>query len=109
MGKRNNRTCIICGKEYQYCPTCGSDVGKPSWYFIFDGENCHEIYETCVAYRDKVITTAEAYEKISKLDLSGLEDFAPSTKAQIEEILKYKASVKPVKKAEDTNNTKNKK
>ena len=40
MGIKNNRECIICGRSYHYCPTCGADVGKPTWYAIFDGQNC---------------------------------------------------------------------
>ena len=31
MGKKNNRTCIICGKKYTYCPVCNSgDTNKPT-------------------------------------------------------------------------------
>ena len=29
MGKKNNRTCIICGENYAYCPHCGEDANKP--------------------------------------------------------------------------------
>lgn len=87
---KNNRTCIICNKPYHYCPTCGSDSEKPSWYLIFDGENCHDIYETCVIYRDKAIDKKQAYEKVSKLDVSELDNFAEATKSQIKEILSYK-------------------
>ena len=96
MGKKNNRTCIICGQNYRYCSACGEDAGKPTWYFIFDGENCHDIYETCVAYRDKIITQKEAYEKISSLDTSKLKDFAEATQSQIKEILSYKDETKPM-------------
>ena len=94
MGKKNNRTCIICGQGYSYCSHCGEDAGKPTWYFIFDSENCHDIYETCVAYRDKKITQKEAYEKISVLDTSKLKNFAEATQAQIKEILSYKNETK---------------
>ena len=95
MGKKNNRKCIICGHSYHFCPTCGEDTGKPTWYFIFDGQNCHDIYEVCVAYRDNVITQKEAYEKMSVLDTSKLKDFAEVTQAQIKEILSYKDETKP--------------
>lgn len=87
MGAKNNRNCIICNKSYHYCPTCGADSSKPTWYAIFNNENCHDIYETCVAYRDKVITPEQAYEKIMKLDISDLESFVDATKAQIKEII----------------------
>lgn len=87
MGKKNNRICIICKKSYHFCPTCGEDAGKPSWYSIFDGENCHDIYEVCVGYRDKVLSAKDAYERISKLDISGLENFNEVTRNQIKEII----------------------
>ena len=90
-----NRTCIICGKRYSYCNNCQRDAGKPTWYFIFDGQNCHDMYEVCVAYRDNVITQKEAYEKMSVLDTSKLKDFAEVTQAQIKEILSYKEETKP--------------
>ena len=95
MGKKNNRVCIICGKEYRYCSACGEDAGKPTWYFIFDGQNCHDIYEVCTQYRDGEIDANVAYEKISKLDISKLKDFAEVTQAQIKEILSYKDETKP--------------
>lgn len=88
MSKKNERICCICGASYSFCPVCNSeDVGKPSWYFIFDSENCHDIYEVCVGYRDKVLSAKEAYERISKLDISGLEDFNVTTAGQIKEII----------------------
>lgn len=119
MGKRNNRTCIICKTPYHYCPTCGEDSGKPSWYAIFDGQNCYDIYEVCTQYRDKVIDAETAYDLISKLDLSKMDDFAEITKSQIEEIMKLhkeaiaktaveEKKVEPVKEIiKNTNNTKN--
>ena len=63
MGKKNNRTCIICGKNYTYCPVCNSgDANKPTWHFIFDGQHCHDIYEVCTQYRDGEIDATVAYE-----------------------------------------------
>lgn len=118
MAKHNNRTCIICGRGYRFCGSCREDVTKPSWYNIFDSKRCNDIYEICVSYRDNVLDIKEAYEKISKLDLSDLENFASSTKSQIEEIMKYKSKSSVVKqvetkdvvlKANDTKNSKEKK
>ena len=120
MGK-TNRKCCICGQNYHYCPTCGEDSGKPSWYHIFDGQNCHDIYETCTQYRDKVIDAETAYNLISKLDLSKIDAFAESTRLQIEEIKKLheetaikenvvvkEEKVETVKEiAKNTDNTKN--
>lgn len=103
MGRKNNRTCIICGSRYGYCGACNEDASKPTWYFIFDGQNCHDIYEVCTQYRDKEIDVKEAYKKISKLDISNIKDFAEPTRKQIEEILE---TGKPVKETATSKKTK---
>lgn len=97
MGKLN-RTCIICGKRYSYCNNCQRDSVKPTWYAIFDTERCHAIYEICTNYRDGIITIENAKERLSKFDLSDLENFAEATKNQIKEILSYKDETKPMDK-----------
>ena len=106
MGKKNNRTCIICGENYAYCPHCGEDANKPTWYFIFDGQNCHDIYGVCTQYRDGEIDVNVAYEKISKLDISNIKNFAESTRIQIDEILAKGKDVKSVAEKVKTDNTK---
>ena len=107
MRKKNNRKCIICGHSYHFCPTCGEDAGKPTWYFIFDGENCHDIYEVCTQYRDKKIDVKKAYELISKLDLSNIEDFVEVTKNQIKEIIRLNEEATNVKESVEKAEVKN--
>ena len=102
-----NRTCIICGKRYSYCNNCQRDTGKPTWYFIFDGENCHDIYEVCTQYRDKKIDAKKAYELISKLDLSNIEDFVETTKNQIKEIIRLNEETTKVKESVEKAEVKN--
>ena len=106
MGKKNNRKCIICGNSYHFCPTCGEDTGKPTWYFIFDGQNCHDIYEVCTQYRDGEIDVKSAYEKISKLDISNIKNFAEATRIQIEEILEKGKDTNSVAEKVKTDNIK---
>ena len=107
MGKKINRICCICGRSYSYCPTCGEDAGKPTWYFIFDGQNCHDIYEVCTQYRDGEIDAKVAYEKISKLDISNIKDFYEATRIQIEEIIANGKESKTIVDKVKANNTKN--
>ena len=102
-----NRMCIICGKKYSYCNNCQRDSGKPTWYFIFYGQNCHDIYEVCTQYRDGEIDAKVAYEKISKLDISNIKDFAEATRIQIDEIIANGKESKTIVDKAKTNNTKN--
>lgn len=108
--EKNNKVCIICKKAYSYCPNCKHDNDKPTWYAIFHDQNCHDIYDVCTSYRDKVFTKKEAYYAIKKLDISFLDDFNESTKNQILDILSYeneKNIEKPLAK-EKAENKKNK-
>ena len=108
MRKNHKFLLIICGKNYTYCPVCNSgDANKPTWYFIFDGQNCNDIYEVCTQYRDGKIDAKVAYEKISKLDISDIKNFAEATRIQIEEILAKSKDVNSVSEKVKTNNTKN--
>ena len=109
MGNKNNRSCIICNKSYRYCPTCGEDSDKPTWYFIFDRQNWHDIYEVCTQYRDGKIDIQEAYEKVSKLDISDLDNFPTVTQSQIKEIIANGKESKTIVDKAKTSNTKKKK
>lgn len=106
-----NRTCHVCGKRYYYCSSynCDRSRGKPRWMVMFDEENCLNIWQALSERFQKTrkaeeflklgqITESdlsrikseairEAAEKLNSYDLSGLEDFVPQIRKEIEEIL----------------------
>ena len=86
--ERNLRTCTVCRGGYKYCPHCDKDNDKPTWYFSFCKENCHDIYEVASRFENKQIDANTAKEKLDKLDLSRLDNFGFSYKKSIERINK---------------------
>ena len=80
------RTCSVCRNPYSYCPHCGEDKLKPTWYFSFCGENCKDIYDVTAKYENGQIDANGAKVKLDKLDLSKLDKFGTSYKASIEKI-----------------------
>ena len=80
------RTCSVCRNSYSYCPHCGEDKLKPTWYFSFCGENCKDIYDVTAKYENGQIDANGAKVKLDKLDLSKLDKFGASYKASIEKI-----------------------
>ena len=109
MSKRDIRTCVLCKQNYSYCPVCNpEDRLKPTWYFCYCSDNCHDIDSIASAYEDGRMTDIEAKTKLEKLDLSRKEYFGESYKNSIASIIKAKAQVikkenkktevKPVKK-----------
>ena len=81
-----NKTCVICGNKYSYCPVCSKDADKPSWMRLFDESNCNEIYAICTGFRDNVISENEAKERLEKCDLSRLKNFNKGTQDMIAKI-----------------------
>ena len=84
--ERDLRTCTVCRGGYKYCPHCDKDNDKPTWYFSFCSENCHDIYEVASKFESKQMDANTAKEKLDKLDLSRLDNFGFSYKKSIERI-----------------------
>jgi hypothetical protein len=97
MEANKKRRCIICGKEYSYCPKCRKDKDKPVWMFTFDSQNCHDIYQVLIDEQYGHITEAEAKAKLQKLDLSGKANFDEATRTLVEKIMNYSGVVSEVK------------
>ena len=94
MTKKGLRTCCVCHQEHMYCPVCNpEDRLKPTWYFCYCSDNCHDIDSIASAYEDGRISDTEAKEKLEKLDLSRKEYFGESYKNSIASIMKAKAQV----------------
>ena len=64
------RKCILCGKEYNYCPTCTKDRNKPLWHKLYDSENCKNIFNALNDYNFNLISKEEAQAKLRSCDLS---------------------------------------
>ena len=94
MSKRDIRTCVLCKQNYSYCPVCNpEDRLKPTWYFCYCSDNCHDIDSIASAFEDGRMTDIEAKAKLEKLDLSRKEYFGESYKNSISSIMKAKAQV----------------
>lgn len=94
-----NRKCVLCGTDYEYCPTCERFAGYPRWMFLFHDENCKKIYEVLNNYGAGAIDKNEAKSELSKLDLSKKNQFNSNFKDLVNEIYGYTA---PVKKTSDS-------
>lgn len=64
------RKCVLCGKEYEYCPSCPKDKSKALWHKLYDSENCRNIFTALNDYSFKLVTKEEAKELLSKCDLT---------------------------------------
>lgn len=84
---RDERTCVICGMHYSYCPNCVDYNSQPRWRFLFHDKNCHDIYNVLNDYGASVITKEQARAKLKALDLTNLNSFRKDFRDQIKEIM----------------------
>ncbi len=75
--KKGMRKCVVCGQEYEFCPTCAESADEPTWRLMFHDLNCREIYNISTAYLAKQMTKEEAIEAYKKTDLSIRDNILP--------------------------------
>ena len=85
MGKKLR--CWVCGKEHDYCPTCGDTNG---WKYTADTPNCYQIYMVLNDTQAGVFSQKDAVEKFANLDVHYEDDLSwmrPHIERQIREII----------------------
>ena len=103
MIKKGMRICCVCHREYMYCPVCNpEDRQKPTWYYVYCGENCKDIYAVTSDYENGKIFANDAKQQLDKLDLSKIEAFGESYQNTINKINKNATNVKPRNKTLET-------
>ena len=102
---RHERICTVCQTHYSYCPHCGEDRMKPTWMFMFDSENCQNIFRCMNMFSHGEISKEDALGLLGKCDLTKLESFHPVIKQTIKELIEDGKDVEDVK--DVTTNEKN--
>lgn len=62
---RYDRSCILCGKVYEYCNSCSAFQDKPVWMFSYCSEDCKDITSLLTDY---------IYNKVPKEDAKKIID-----------------------------------
>ncbi len=95
---KHERTCVICGKKYSYCPNCSAYLDKPRWMFMFDDEKCKNIYDVLNAYKTNSMSADEAKAKLNRIDPERKSVKDPGFKATVQEIYKSASAAPTFKK-----------
>lgn len=96
MRKRNNKTCIVCGKVYTFCNSCNEDRMKPAWMGIYHNENCKKLFETATDYLSKDINKDEARDRFNSCDLSYKKDLHHKIVEAIDEVMIAETKVEDI-------------
>lgn len=82
------KKCMVCQKEYDYCPRCKQYSHLPTWYLNFDSENCKNIEGIINQYEFGHIDESEAKKMLDKCDLKEVKNFRDDFKSIINKIKK---------------------
>ena len=64
------RTCIVCGRQYEFCPNCKNQAhANEQWRSIYCSDNCRQIFHVCSDYQANKITKQQAGVQLAKLNL----------------------------------------
>ena len=83
--KKNNKTCVCCGKVYTYCNRCEEHANEPAWKAIFHDDNCRKVFRIISDYFGNAMTKEKAVEGLKTCDLS--VEFKPSIKKATNELM----------------------
>jgi hypothetical protein len=61
----HERTCVVCGNEYQYCKRCRQFEHLPTWMFAYCSEPCKETYMVINKYEYGHIDATSALEELN--------------------------------------------
>jgi len=86
------RKCVVCGKEYEYCPHCARFKHLPVWMLAYCSDDCKETYMAINQYDFGHIDAKEALKivdsykvKIANKELAkSVKDMKKETKKKVE-------------------------
>ena len=67
---RYDRSCILCGKVYEYCNSCSAFQDKPVWMFSYCSEDCKDITSLLTDFIYNKISKEEVKQAIESKDTS---------------------------------------
>ena len=67
---RYDRSCILCGKVYEYCNSCSAFQDKPVWMFSYCSEDCKDITSLLTDFIYNKISKEEVKQAIEGKDTS---------------------------------------
>lgn len=81
----NNRTCIVCEKQYEYCSSCNKK-NIPVWKNLFHDENCKDIFRIVSDFANGVASKEVSKHKLNQCNLANSNGFRENVKRYIDEI-----------------------
>lgn len=77
MALKSKRICKCCGKEYEYCPNCGSHNSE-MWRNLTDTKACRELFNIVSAYNVGRATPEQVKKVLTANNITDYSTFNPA-------------------------------
>ena len=84
----HERNCIVCGKQYNYCPKCAQYSNMEKWHIEYCSEQCKNTYSTINKYTFKHIDKEMAKTLLEGNGITNNSNLIPRWKEIVNDILK---------------------
>ena len=81
------KNCEICGKPYEYCPTCPRDMYKPTWMHRFDTDKCKKLWDVLSANGVGESSDVETASILNEMDYQAIGVTNEAIKAHIDRVM----------------------
>ena len=87
MSLKSKRICKCCGKEYEYCPHCGSHSDE-TWRNLTDTKECLAVFNIVAAYNVGRATADQVKKVLKDNNVTNYSTFNPAIVATLNKICK---------------------
>lgn len=100
MGKFD-RTCVVCGKHYEYCTNCDKFLNYPTYMAMYCSQECVDLFDTLSSFEAGQTSKEDAQKVLRGIDQGKIKmlknSMAKSYKKIMEEEAKEEEEIVPVK------------
>ena len=87
MSLKSKRICKCCGKEYEYCPHCGTKSDE-MWRNLTDTKECLTVFNIVAAYNVGRATADQVKKVLAENNITDYSTYNPSIVATLDKICK---------------------
>lgn len=80
------RSCIFCGKTYEYCNHCKQNSNSPAWMFNFDSEKCHDLYDVIAGYNIGIKKIEDVKATMDKYNVTDYSEYSEKLQNELKNL-----------------------
>lgn len=105
----NERICIVCGTQYEYCPKCAKYAHLPKWMWMVDTETCKDLNDVIVGYSIGNKTIDDVKQIVAKHNITDYSKYSKGVQNVLNKISLNSEVIDESVEEKSTYNKKNKK